>query len=118
MSNFDPEQERLRRLRERQLDDRNPHTKQHDFYRASKERERRAAKPYTLREAWAAIPHVWKTPLYALLLGVILLLVITSLWISIWAWIVGGAATLIFVITGIIIGQALDLRDKLRDYSG
>ncbi len=117
MSNSDQEQERLRRLRERQLTDRNPHTKQREFYRSSNERERRSAKPYTLGEAWAVIPHLWKVPFYALLLGTILLLALTSLWNSVWAWVSGGAAMLIFVIVGFVIGQALDLRDRIKDYS-
>jgi Flp pilus assembly protein TadB len=117
MSNSDQEQERLRRLREHQLTDRNPHVKQREFYRSSNERERRSARPYTLAQAWAVIPHLYKVPFYALLLGVILLLVITSLWISFWAWVVGGMATLIFVVVGFVVGQALDARDKLRDLS-
>jgi hypothetical protein len=117
MSNSNQEQERLRRLRERQLTDRDPQIKQREFYRASNQRERRSAKPYTLAEAWAVIPHLWKMPFYALLLGVILLLVLTSVWISFWAWVVGGAVTLFFIIIGFLVGQALDMRDKLRDYS-
>jgi len=115
MSNSDQEQERLRRLRDRQIADRDPHIKQREFYRQSNQRERSAAKPYTLAEAWAVIPHLWKTPFYALLLGVVLLLVLTSLWISFWAWVVGGAATLFFIIIGFLVGQALDSRDKIRD---
>ena len=117
MSNSDQEQERLRRLRDRQIADRNPQVKQREFYRSSNERERRAARPYTLAEAWGVIPHLWKVPFYGLLLGVVLLLVITSLWISFWAWVVGGMATLIFVVVGFVIGQALDSRDKLRELS-
>ena len=117
MNSSDQEQERLRRLRERQLGDRDPHLKQREFYRASNQRERRSAKPYTLGQAWAVIPNIWKVPFYALLLGLLVLLVLTSLWLSLWAWVVGGAATLFFIIIGVLVGQALDLRDRLRDYS-
>ncbi len=117
MSNSNQDLERLRRLRERQLADRNPRIKQGGFYRASSERERRSVKRYTLAEAWATIPHIWKAPFYALLLGVILVLVLTSLWDSIWAWVAGGAATLFFIIAGVLVGQAMDLRDRLKDFS-
>lgn len=116
MSNSDQEQERLRHLRERQLTDRNPHVKQREFYRSSNERERRSAKPFNLAEAWTVIPQLWKVPFCAFLLGLVLLLVITNVWISIWAWIIGGVATLIFVVIGFVVGQALDTRDKLRDF--
>ena len=42
------EQERLKRLRERQLSDRDPLVKQIQFQRATAQREKRFKKPYSL----------------------------------------------------------------------
>ena len=117
MPDNDQELERLRRLRERQIADRNPRLKQNEFYRSSSDRERRAARPYSLGNAWAEIPHIWKTPFYGLILGLLVLLVITWLWNSIWAWVCGGVVSVCFIVVGAVIGQGLDMRDKLRDLS-
>jgi len=109
------EQERLRRLRDGQLKDRDPHTKQRAFYRASYQREQRLRKPLSFKEEWAKIPHSWKIPFFGLILGMVGLVAITSLWISRWALPCGLVATLIFVVVGFSIGKALDLRDELKD---
>jgi Flp pilus assembly protein TadB len=117
MPDRNEEQERLQRLRNRQLADRNPHVKRDEFYRSSNERERRAARPYSLANAWAEIPHIWKTPFYGLILGFLVLLAITSLWISVWAWVIGLVVIVIFIVVGVVIGQGLDTRDRIRDLS-
>jgi len=46
MPGSDPELERLKRLRERQLTDRDPLVKQRQFQRSSAQREKKLKKPY------------------------------------------------------------------------
>jgi TRAP-type C4-dicarboxylate transport system permease large subunit len=115
MSANETEQERLRRLRERQIADRDPTTRKQEFQRQSIARERKAYKTLTLGGAWAEIPHVWKGSIYALVLGLIVVFAITSVWTSPLAWIIAGVSFVFILIVGVVIGNTMDLRDRIRD---
>ena len=110
----DQEQERLKRLRDRQLAARDPLIKQRQFQSSSALKEKRMRKPFSLAKEWADIPHIVKTPLYMLLLGCAVLLALFYLWDSSWALPVGFIALVIFVIFGAIVGNAQDLRDDIK----
>ncbi len=109
------EQERLKRLRERQLADRDPLVKQRQFHRESSLKEKRARKPFSFSQAWADFPHIVKVPFYGLLLGILVIIILPNLWDSKWAIIASAAVTLIFIIFGMVVGSALDLRDNIKD---
>jgi hypothetical protein len=112
------ELEKLRRLRERQLNDRDPAVKQKQFQSTSRQKEARARnKRYTLGEAWRTIPHVYRSPLIGVLTGLCITILLPYIWNSKWALGVGVGATVLLIITGVVIGQALDVRDNLRDFS-
>jgi len=87
----DPEMERLKRLRERQLADRDPLVKQQKFQRNSSIKEKRMQKPFSLSKAWRDLPHVIKSPFYGLLAGTAILILLTNLWDSPYAILVGAA---------------------------
>jgi hypothetical protein len=82
MSGNDQELERLKRLRDRQLVDRDPLVKQRQFQRSSAQRERMNRKPYSLGKMWKDVPHAWKGFFYGLVLGTLVLLVVPLLWLS------------------------------------
>jgi len=109
------EQERLRKLREQQLQARDPLAKQKKFQQISSKKARRIQKSFSLSEAWKDIPHIVKTPFYGLIAGVILVIVLPRVWDSPYAIVVAGVATLFFIIFGLTLGNALDIRDKLRN---
>jgi Flp pilus assembly protein TadB len=115
MSNNNQEQERLKRLRDRQLTDRDPGVKKREFQRQSVERERRAYRPLTFKDAWADIPHIWKGMFFGLILGLVGAFVITSLWVSPWAWVVSIVLLLVFIMFGVMIGRAADSRDEIKE---
>jgi uncharacterized membrane protein YraQ (UPF0718 family) len=111
------EQERLKRLRERQLTDRDPQVKQRKVQRTITQRERRArSQRFTLGEAWRTLPQVYRCPMIGFVVGVCITLFLPSVWVSAWAVWVGVIAILLLVIFGIILGHSLDLRDDLRDF--
>ena len=114
MSYGNQEQERLKRLRDRQLSDRDPLVKQRNFQRASAQKERRARKPYSLAKMWSDIPHVWKGFFYGIVLGTIIFIVVPMFWISPWALPCSASTIVIFAILGVIIGRAFDTRDELQ----
>jgi hypothetical protein len=110
------EQERLKRLRERQLTDRDPLVKQRQFQRVAAQKEQRArAKKYSLGEAWRTIPHVYRSPIVGFLVGAGITFVLPMAWNSPWAFWVGVIATVGLIIFGLVTGQALDIRENLKD---
>jgi len=115
MSGNDQELERLKRLRERQLSDRDPLVKQRQFQRSSAQRERKNRKPYSLGKMWGDIPHAWKGFFYGLVLGTLVLLVVPLLWLSPWAVPCSAATIVVFAIVGVIIGRAIDTRENIKD---
>jgi Flp pilus assembly protein TadB len=109
------EQERLKRLRERQLSDRDPLVKQRQFQRATAQREKRLKKPYSLGKMWKDIPHIWKGFFYSLLAGLIAILVIPSFLLSPWAFPITLVVAVISIIFGIVIGRAIDTRENIKE---
>lgn len=110
------EQERLRRLREQQLQSRDPLTKQRKIQRNISVKERRAArKPFSFANAWSEIPHVFRVPFFGFLLGVAITFVLPMLWVSPYAIFAGAGITLILLIFGVVLGNSLDLRDNIRN---
>jgi uncharacterized protein YacL len=116
-NNLDPEQERLIRLRERQLSTRDPDIKKKKFGHMISEKERRTKNSLSIGRVWTAIPHVWRGAFYGLVLGLITMAALPSLWISESAWLVAIISAVVLVVMGILIGSALDYRDNLRDLS-
>ena len=111
------EQERLKRLRERQLTDRDPQVKQKQIQRTITHRERKArSQRITLGETWQTIPQVYRCPLIGFLIGMCITFFLPFVWDSSWAVWVGLIATVLLIIYGVILGHSLDLRDDLRDF--
>jgi len=110
------EQERLKRLRDKQINARDPLVKQRHFQQSSSAKEKRTKKSFSLKEAWADIPHVIKMPFYALVLGTATLFILPSLWDSKWAGITAGGITIFLIIFGVVVGNATDLRDEIKKH--
>jgi Flp pilus assembly protein TadB len=110
------EQERLKRLRERQLTDRDPLVKQRDFQRTTAQKERKASKKrYTLGEAWRTIPNIYRSTFIGLILGLGVMFVLPMLWKSEWAFWVAVGVAVFAIFIGLLAGRAQDIRDELRD---
>ena len=116
-NNLDPEQERLIRLRERQLSTRDPGIKKKKFSGMMTDRERKTKNTLSIGRVWNAIPHVWRWAFYGLVLGLITLMVLPTLWISDKVWIVSILAAAVLTILGVMIGSAIDYRENLKDLS-
>ena len=111
----DQENERLKRLRERQLADRDPLAKQQQFQQNTSIKEKRLRKPFVLSKAWKDLPHIIRTPFYGLLLGILVILALPYLWPSPYAILAGGGVTVLFLIFGVVMGNSLDLRDDIKN---
>jgi hypothetical protein len=111
-----PEQERLMRLRERQLSVRDPQEKQRQFQRSTAERERRRSTSISLLEMWAVIPQVWKGAVFGLIGGILIFVLLPRYWVSTWATPIAVTVGIFLLTTGVMVGNALDLRDNIKKH--
>jgi len=110
------ESERLKKLRQRQLADRDPLVKQRQFQRRSAVKEKRMQKPFSFKKAWGDIPHSIKLPLYALIFGALVIFILPIFWKSPYAILAGVGVTLALIVFGFITGNSLDLRDDIKNH--
>lgn len=115
MSNGNQEQERLKRIRDQQLQARNPKKKQQQFQRRTAERERNRDRSYTLADFWSEIPLVVRYVVVGFLIGVVVAVILPFFWESPWVKIVGlGIVVAISAFSG-ILGNAVATRDNIKD---
>jgi hypothetical protein len=110
------ESERLKRLRQKQLADRDPLVKQRQFQHNSVIKEKRMRKPFSLKKAWSDIPQSIRIPFYALIIGVLVMVILPNFWKSPYAILAGAGVTILLIIFGFIVGNSLDLRDDIKDH--
>jgi hypothetical protein len=109
------DQQRLQRLRDRQLASRDPQKKQRRMHGKIAQRQRRSVESFSLGRIWSEIPHIWKGAFYGLTVGVLAIGLVPLVWVSPWALPCSAAAALMMAIFGVIIGRAQDTRDSLKD---
>jgi uncharacterized protein YacL len=114
MSNRNDEIERLTRLRDRQLNARDPmaHNTQLQ-HRISG--QRRGKKKMSFEDMLKAIPRKWWGLIIGLAAGVVIWIILTLITTAFWVDLVGLVLGLILAIVGFIIGQAFDARNELID---
>jgi hypothetical protein len=110
----DPEQERLIRLREKQISARDPLVKKRKFDQMAAERERNRDKSISLAEFWTAIPQEIRSGFFGLLVGLALLKIVTDIWVSPLAMPVMVIVTIASTMMGVAIGHAIALRDNIK----
>jgi hypothetical protein len=109
------EQERLKRLRERQLTARDPLVKVRKSQQNSAERERKLDRSVSLKQAWQDIPRIWRSIVWALLIGGVATGILSSfLEDTLWSILGGIGIAVIFLLFAAIIGNALDTRDEIK----
>jgi hypothetical protein len=115
MTSHDPETERLKRIRDRQLALRDPHKKGRKLQRTITKRRSKAVEPFSLGKMWSEIPHRWKGMLYGAALGAIVIVGLPYVWDETWATMAGVVAMVFLIVVGFFIGRAMDARNSLRD---
>jgi hypothetical protein len=108
------ESERLKRLSQKQLADRDPLVKQRKFQHDSVVKEKRLQKPFSFRKAWSEIPHSIRIPFFGLIVGVLVIVLLPNFWVSPYAIFTGLGITILLMIFGFVVGNSLDLRDDIK----
>jgi hypothetical protein len=109
------DQDRLRRLRDRQLATRDPQRKQQQMHGKIARKQRRSVESFSLGRMWSEIPHMWKDAFYGLSVGVLAIAVVPLVWSSPWSLSCAAGSAVMLAIIGLFIGRAQDTRDSLRD---
>lgn len=111
------ESERLKKLRESQLADRDPLVKIRKGQQSNAERERKIDRSVSLLQAWRDIPRIWRAVVWAFLIAGAGLAILPN-YLDMATSLFGAIAiALVYLIIAIIIGNALDARDELRRLS-
>ncbi len=112
----DSEAERLKRLREKQLRDRDPLEHERKFQRNSSAKEKRMQKPISLKEDWRKVSYTVRIPLLVLILGIIGTIILPRLWDWQYATYAGAGITIIAILFGAVLGNAIDLREDIKKH--
>ncbi|MCJ7434132.1 MAG: hypothetical protein MUO77_11655 [Anaerolineales bacterium] len=112
----DQESERLKRLRERQLTDRDPLVKERSFQHVTSIKEKRMRKRFSLTKEWMAVPHAIKNLLYCLILGVIITVALPMILNSPYALYVGAGIAIVIIIAGTVTGYIMDYNDEIKHH--
>ena len=111
--NYDPD--RLRRLKEQQIEDRDPHKKTRKLHRTIAEKHRRAQTPFSIGRLWGEVPQRWRGLFFGALLGVVVVVVLPMVLPSKWTMPCAAGAFLFLLVLGFLVGRGLDARDDLKD---
>lgn len=111
----DSEQDRLRRLRDRQIAARDPQVKQRQVHGKIARKQRSSVERFSVGRILAEIPNIWKGGFLGFVVGALGIAVIPTLWPSSWALPCAGALAVMMTIFGLIVGRAIDTRESLKD---
>jgi hypothetical protein len=109
------EVERIMRIRQQQLEGRDPHAKQRETDRRVAARRRKMRKQVSYLDIITDVPRKWQGIVLGLMFGVVIWIGLFLLVEASWVDMAGVAAMVVLAIVGFFFGQALDVRDELRD---
>ncbi len=109
------EQERLRRIRDRQIQLRDPKVKERNVQKGVAKKHRSSLEAFSLTKIWTDLPKIIRGTVIGMMAGLVILLVLPYIFEGAWVDYAGFAAVFILAFLGMIFGQALDARDRLMD---
>jgi polyferredoxin len=114
MSYQDDERERLRRLRDRQLQARNPQRGNARVMSHVAKRRGRRQKKVTPADMVRELPYKWRGLSLGVIISMFIWLLLTVLAEGAWVDLVGLASIVVLAFLGFALGQAFDVRDELK----
>jgi Flp pilus assembly protein TadB len=114
MSYQDDERERLRRLRDRQLQARNPQRADARVMRQVAKRRGRRQRKVTPADMVRELPYKWRGLFLGVIIGMFIWLLLYALVEGAWVDLVGLASIVVLAFLGFALGQAFDVRDELK----
>ena len=115
MSNRNDEVERLKRIRDKQIQARDPQKKQRKLQHNISKRYRSSRETFSFKKFWIGAEHKWRGIIIGAFLGAIVLVALPTFVESDLAGLVSIAVFVFLMVMGYMIGQAADTRDELED---
>ena len=115
MSSRNSELERLRRIRDRQIQLRDPQKKVDALQHKISRRRKRSVSRFSFRAMISETPNKFWGFVLGLLIGVLALIVVPEFVDPPWGDIIGFGAIVFLAFIGFLLGQAMDVRDSIRD---
>ncbi len=109
------EQDRIRRIRDRQIQLRDPKVTERKVQKSVAKKHRGSLESFSIIKIWTDLPKIVRGTVIGMLVGLAILLVLPYIFQGAWVDYVGFAAVFILAFLGMIFGQALDARDRLMD---
>jgi F0F1-type ATP synthase assembly protein I len=110
------EQERIRKIRDRQLDLRDHSVEQKRVQHEIAKKRRRNVEKFRLSAIFGDIPRMITGTLIGMVIGILIFLILPYLFDGSWVDIVGIAVTVIGAFFGFFFGRAIDARNALSDF--
>jgi hypothetical protein len=108
--------ERIRRIRERQLELRDPTVEQKKLQRNIAQKRRRNVEKFSFGALFGDIPKMVTGTLIGMLIGILIFLILPYLTDAGWVDIAGVVLTIFLTIFGFFYGRAMDAKDALSDF--
>lgn len=115
MSRRDRETDRLKRIRDRQLHLRDPQTKDKKLQHKIAVRRKRSVKRFSFAAIMREVPNKWWGLVLGMALGVGVFVFLPFFVDSVWTDVIGFAAIFFLAILGLLLGHAMDVRDRLNE---
>jgi VIT1/CCC1 family predicted Fe2+/Mn2+ transporter len=115
MPRKDNDVERFRRIRDRQINLRDPQKEVQRLQHSIATKRKSKVKRFSIKTFFSEIDSKWLGLFFGLAFGVLVLVILPYFVEGFWATAIGVAAILFLTILGFSLGQALDARDSLKD---
>lgn len=107
--------ERIRRIRDRQIQLRDPSVEQKRVQREISKKRRSSVEKFSFGAIFGDIPKMITGTLIGMLIGIMILIILPYIFDGTWVDLVGIGATAFGTVFGFFFGRALDARDALGD---
>lgn len=112
----DDEVERIRRIRDRQIQMRDPQIKQKKLQKNISARRRSRLEAFDITRIFTDLPKVITGTLLGLLIGLLVMIILPYLVKADWVDYLSLGILVTTTFMGVAFGRAIDARDNLRDF--
>ena len=118
MTKSNDEVERFKRIRDKQLQARDPQKKERRIQHNISVRQRKSRQSFSFGKMLSELPRAWIGLIIGVFIGFLVLLILPLFSSASWVNLLGLAITLFLAILGFTIGYAIDGKRELEDLVG
>ncbi len=115
LSTRNSEQDRLRRIRDRQIQLRDPQKQVNELQHSISRRRVKSVTRFSFRTMVSETPNKFLGFVLGIIIGVVVLIVVPDFVDLPWGDVIGFAAIIFLGFLGFLLGQAMDTREEIKD---